>query len=149
MPVSSKMMSIWRPFRANLAAWLAFSFLVLASSRFACAQLELIIVERPFHARHLAGIVSDSTGAPIGGVQVKICRGQIVAPVRGGCDQDPANILAATTTDVRGRFGFPKVAGQKITWLHLSSRGFDPMEVRVNHCRFAHGEVRIKLQVAN
>jgi len=121
------------------------------------AQLELITYERPFHVRHLAGIIVDPSGAPISGVRVEVCDS---LPIRStdsagnhmtleaGCGQDPNRVRASTTTDVNGHFCFPKTATGRNNSLHLDLPGFDPMLIPVHIRLFARSELRIMMHVA-
>jgi len=103
----------------------------------ALAQYELITIERPFRAQSLAGVVVDSTGAPVAGVAVE--------------DRDASfkSVLHSTTTDANGRFAFSQVRNGTTHYLHLESRGFDPMQIAVKLRRLARAEVRIQLHVAS
>jgi hypothetical protein len=125
------------------------------------AQLELIMIERPFHARALSGVVVDPSGAPIPGVVVEECDasfsprplsdpGEKPSPMTmlWDCDRDSKHIVATVTTDANGRFAFPQAKEAKVHYLHLSLNGFDPMEIVVIVSRFARTEPRIKMTIA-
>jgi hypothetical protein len=137
------------------------AFAVLAFARVAPAQLALITVERPFHARALAGVVVDETGSPIPRVVVEECDasfsprpvqdpGEKLSPTTmlWNCDTNPNHIIASTTTDASGHFSFPHAKRAKAHYLHLSLSGFDPMQVIVKVGRFARSEPQIKMTVA-
>ena len=115
-------------------------FLIAVSAR---AQWTLVVIERPLHAHNLAGIVSDSNGAPLPGVRIEVCDRPDTP-----CNSDPKHVLASTTTDGNGHFSFPKISMWRTRYLHLSLSGMDPMEVRVKWSLFAHSQVTIKMVVA-
>jgi len=135
---------------------------LLACSLPALAQLELITFERPLRASSLAGIVVDPTGVPVSGVVVEDCdalfspvlaRGAAGEPaqvaLQGDCDRDPKHVLGSTETDANGHFVFPRAKLGTTHYLHLSCRGFDPMQIAVKLRFFARPGVRIKLYIAN
>jgi hypothetical protein len=135
---------------------------LLACSLPAHAQLELITIERPLRASNLAGIVVDPTGAPVSGAVVEDCdalfspilaRGAAGEPaqavLQGDCDRDPKHVLGSTETDANGHFVFPRANLGTTHYLHLSCRGFDPMQITVKLRFFARPRVRIKLHIAN
>ncbi len=90
----------------------------MLSSVPAYAGVELIVVERPFHAHHLAGTIVDSTGFPLSGVSIDICDWpytphhfeNVPQVVEGDCNENPAHVLASATTDANGRFSFPNLS---------------------------------------
>jgi hypothetical protein len=142
-------------------AALCAAFLILAFALPAWGGIELITIERPFHARSLAGFVIDATGAPIPGVVVEECdasfsprpiidsAGKPVPRVMlRDCDQDPKHILASTTTDANGHFAFPEAKKAAAHYLHLSSSGFDPMQVIVKVSRLARSAPHIQMHIA-
>jgi len=138
--------------------------LILALIAFALparAQYELIEIEKPFRAHNLAGVVVDSTGAPVDGVVVVECdaifiplhawnsAGESVPDVLDtDCDREPKHILRSTTTDANGHFAFPKAKTGTTHYLYLRSKGFDPMKITVKSRFFAKGQLRIKLVIA-
>jgi hypothetical protein len=136
--------------------------LLLSCAWPAVAQYELVTYDRPFVARSLAGIVVDYSGAPVPGAVVEECdvpftpvplRGptgeQTSGVAEGDCDQDPRHVLASRTTDEGGRFVFPRAKRGSTHYLHIVSRGFDPMQIKVKLRFVAHSELRIRLKVAS
>lgn len=139
---------------------LVFLFLFVPSMR---AQLELITFDRPFQARNLAGVVVDSTGAPVAGVAIEDCV-QTFRQVRAPGDAEPPvfekamildchseseHVLASTTTDSEGRFRFPHAKMGTIHYLHVSCNGWNPMQLQVKIRRFARSNLLIKLHIAS
>ena len=114
-------------------------------------QLELIVVERPFHAHRLAGIVTATSGAALPGVLVQVCDRAFKRPeeVSSDCAREPRHVLASATTDQNGRFAFKSLKLRCTRGLRLSMNGLDPMEIRVQWRLFAPREVRIEMRVAN
>jgi hypothetical protein len=140
-----------------------FLFLTLAvGAPAALAQYELIMIERPFQARHLAGVVVDSTGAPVAGVVIEDCvqtfrkvraPGDTETPVFEermilDCHFESKHVLASTRTDSEGRFKFPHATMGSTHYLYLSQSGFDPMQIAVKLRFFACAEMRVKLVIA-
>jgi hypothetical protein len=132
-------------------------FIALATcSPAAWAGVELILIERPFHARHLAGVVLDQTGAPISGVLVEVCE-PFLAQVRtqtsmemeqGDCATHPEHALGSTKTDTNGHFAFNQLGLSRTRYLHLRFDGFNPMQLSVKWGLFAHREFRVVMHVA-
>jgi len=127
----------------------------------AWAGIELIVIEKPFHARHLSGVVVDAGGAAIPGVLVEECdtsfsplpaNGPIAqsAPMEmlWDCDRDPRHILASTTTDANVYFAFPQAKRARTHYLHLRLAGFNPMHIAVKTRLFAKASLRIQLEVS-
>ena len=124
------------------------------------AQLELIMIEKPFVARSLSGVVLDPSGAPIAEVLVEQCntssapnqirneRGELVGTVPSDCAREPGHILASTKTNANGFFSLPGAEKGKAYYLHLSSPGFDPMQITVKLRFYSWGRLRIKLHIA-
>ena len=136
----------------------AISFLL---APFARAQLGLITFDRPFHARNLAGVVVDSTGAAVPGVVVEECdalftplqprspTGEAVPGVpEVDCDREPKHVLASATTDANGRFAFQRAKMGTTHYLYLRGYGLDPMKLTVMVRRFARANLRIRIRVA-
>jgi hypothetical protein len=139
--------------------------LVLALLVFALparAGIELITFDRPFNARNLAGIVVDSTGAPVPGVVIEDgvqtfiqARASIEAetPVFEkrmilDCHSEPKHVLASTKTDAHGHFEFPRAKMWTTHYLYVMCDGFDPIQITVKLRWFAKGNLRIKLVIA-
>jgi hypothetical protein len=127
----------------------------------ASAQLELVVIEKPFAARTLSGIVVDSTGAAVSGVVVEQCdvlfnpikarnaEGEPTGEVLpGDCSQEPSHVVASAKTDEKGHFSFPSAKTGRTYYLHLSCPGFDPMQIAVKLRFYSRSGVRIKLRVA-
>jgi hypothetical protein len=124
---------MWQRIRRTGALLSAFALALPA-----LAQYETIVIKHPIRAQRLAGIVEDSTGAPIAGVAVE--------------DRDSAfkSVLASTKTDANGHFAFPGAAHGKTHYLHLQSLGFDPLEITVKlHHVGGRSELRVELHVAS
>jgi hypothetical protein len=98
--------------------------------------IELITIEHPFRSHHLAGVVVDTTGAPVSGVVVE--------------DRDSTftHVLASTKTDANGYFAFPKAKKGTTHYPHLNNYGFDPMQITVQLGWFAKCNLRIRLYIA-
>jgi len=120
----------------RIAVWLGLAALLLGFVRPALAGNELIVIERPFHARALAGVVVDWNGAPVPGVTIEDC--------------DPAfdRVLASTTTDASGHFAFPEAKIGTTHYLRLKSNGFNQMHIAAELRHLAKGAVRVRLVVA-
>jgi hypothetical protein len=101
------------------------------------AQYELITIEHPFRAQNLAGIVVDSTGAPVPGASIE--------------DRDATftNVLASTTTDANGSFELPRTKVGTTHYLHVQSKGFDPMHITVTLRHLAKLKLKIQLHIAS
>ena len=137
-----------------VAALIAFALPVRA--------IELITIEHPFRVQHLAGVVVDTTGAPVPGVVIVDCvqsfrqvraSGDAETPVFEkrmilDCQVEPKHVLASTTTDSQGRFNFPHTKMENTHYLYIQSPGFDPMQITVKTCWFARRNLRIKLHIA-
>jgi hypothetical protein len=134
---------------------------LLAFALPAWAQFELVTIEKPIGSHHLAGVVVDSTGAPVPDVVVEECkvmfspvqtRDSAGEPLRdvlhGDCGQESKNILASTATDAKGYFAFPKAKMGTTHYLHLEHYGFDPMQIKVKLRLFAKGNLHIRLHIA-
>ena len=139
--------------------------LVLALLAFALpahAGIELITFEQPFHAQNLAGVVVDSTGAPVPGVVIEDCV-QTFRQVRGSdhseppvfenamildCHSEPKHVLSSTTTDSNGRFKLTHAKMGSTHYLYVYCPGFDPMQITVKLRWFARRNLRIKLHIA-
>jgi len=148
----------WRLKRPAYFAALAILLLVSAPPAFA---VELIVIEKPFIARGLSGVVVDSTGAPVRGAVVEECeppsssdeaknsRGEPAGEVfHGDCTLAPSRILASTETGAQGYFSLPTAKTRRIHYLHVSAPGLDPMQITVKLKHFARAGVRIQLHVA-
>jgi hypothetical protein len=96
----------------------------------------LIVIEHPFRAHQLAGIVVDPSGASVSGVVVEDC--------------NPAfdHVLTSTTTDANGYFAFPQAKIGTTHYLHMQFNGFNPMRITVVLRRFAKPRLQIKLHIA-
>lgn len=144
-------------FSVILLGLFAVSFFVLPSTR---AQYELIIIEKPFSSHSLSGVVVDPTGAPIAGAVVEECKAPFT-PIEarnaqgkptgeilhGDCTQ--GSIVATKETNAHGHFSLPKAKeGKQTYYLHVSSPGFDPMQITVKLKFFARAGVRIRLHIA-
>jgi hypothetical protein len=124
--------------------------------------IELITIERPFRAHHLAGVVVDSTGAPVPGVVIEDCiqtfrevraPGDAEPPVFEkrmilDCHSEPKHVLASATTDSNGRFKLTDAKMRTTHYLFVYYPGFDPMQITVRLRWFAKGNLRIQLQIA-
>jgi hypothetical protein len=142
----------------RLAYCAAFAVFLLASALPSFA-LELIVIENPFTARSLSGTVVDSTGAPVPGAVVEECEMQF-SPIdskgangkptgevlHGDCAEGP--ITATTETSANGHFSLPRMNQGKTYYLHVSSPGFDPMQITVKLRPLARVGVRIRLHIA-
>ena len=142
------------------------TLLLLISAMFsvmppASAQLVLITIEKPFTAHSLSGVVVDTTGAPIPAAVVEECDMQFtpieIKDAKGGptgenlhgdCTQTPRRVVATTETNAHGHFSIPKAREGKTYYLHVSSPGFDPMQIKVRLRFFARTGVRIRLHIA-
>ena len=111
--------------------------ILLACSMHTKAQLELITIEQPFHAKSLAGVLSDPSGAAVDGVVVE------------ECDSTYKSVLASVTTGTNGHFALPSAKNGTTHFLRLRHYGFDPMQITVKIGRFARGELNIQLHIAN
>jgi hypothetical protein len=126
------------------------------------AGIDLITFAHPFHAQNLAGIVVDSTGAPVPGVVIEDCV-QTFRQVRGSdhseppvfeeamildCHSEPKHVLASTTSDSEGRFKLPHAKMGTTHYLFVYCSGFDPMQITVKLRWFARRHLRIKLIIA-
>ena len=135
---------------------------LLAFALSARAGIDLITFDRPFHAQNLAGVVVDSTGAPVPGVEVEDCIQtfkQVRAPGDAeppifeqamllDCHSEPKHVLASTTTDSKGRFRFPHAKIGTTHYLFVYCPGFDPMQINVKLRWFARRNLRIRIDVA-
>jgi hypothetical protein len=137
------------------------AFAVMAFAPPAWGGIELVIIERPFHAHNLAGVVVDPSGAPIPGVVVEECDASFSPrplndpaekpspiTVLWDCDRDPKHVIASEKTDANGHFSFPRAKKAKAYYLHLSVAGFDPMQVIVNVGRYERSELHIQMNIA-
>src|ERR1035438_4428829 len=102
--------------------------------------IEFITFEHPFHARNLAGVVVDSTGAPVPGVMIEDCvqtfrqvraSGEAETPERMilDCHSEPKHVLASTTSDYNGHFKLPHAKMGSTHYIFVSYPGFDPMQI--------------------
>ena len=145
----------------RIAIQIGLILFLIAFSRPARAQMELIEFAHPFHARNLAGGVVDSTGAPVSGVLIEECdvpftpvqaRGSSGEPIpevlHGDCDQYPKHVLASTKTDANGHFAFPQARMGTAHYLFVRVDGWDPMQITVKLRWFAKGNLRIRLHIA-
>ena len=141
-----------RPLAASVGAVIALAL----SAASAWAGLELIVIDKPFHARHLSGIVVDQSGAPISGALVAVCE-PTSAQVRTAtpaekewrlCDNQPEHTLASATTDRNGHFEFKQIGLRHTQYLHMSIDGFNPMQISVKWGLFARREPQVIMHVA-
>jgi hypothetical protein len=100
------------------------------------AGVELLILEKPMQAEKLAGVVVDSTGAPVSGVTIEDCNSAF------------DRVLQSTTTDATGHFAFPAAKIGTTHHLHVQMNGFDPMHITVIMKRPARAKLHIRLYVA-
>jgi hypothetical protein len=126
------------------------------------AQVALIEFAHPFHARHLAGVVVDSTGAPVSGVVVEDCVQTFIqarASVEADtsifekrmildCHSEPEHILASTKTDAHGYFEFPRSKMGTTHYLFVYCPGWDPMQMIVKLRRYVKRNLKIQLHIA-
>lgn len=149
---ADKRMSRWLPILISLA----FALNVPAN-----AQLELVVIEKPFTAHSLSGTVSDPTGSPVAGAVIEECdapftpieakdpQGRPTGTVlHGDCTRNPSRIDSSTVTDLKGHFTIRSAKTGKVHYLHISSPGFDPMQITVRLTLFAKAGVRIQLRIA-
>jgi hypothetical protein len=140
----------------NAICRVMFAATLLVCAAPASTQTELIVVEKPLRAHQVAGVVVDSTGAPIAGVRIDVCdwaftplHFESVPDVRHGpCNQDPKHVMGTAITDSNGHFIVPKVRMRGTLYLHLSLGGFDPLEIPIKYSFLANREVRITMHVA-
>jgi hypothetical protein len=120
-----------------------------------------IVIEHPFRAYNLAGIVIDPSGTPVPGVIVEDCDAIFTSVhawnsvgkplpdwLETDCDREPKHILSSTTTDASGHFAFPHEKIGTTHYLYLHSNGFDPTKITVKLRHFARTQVQIKLVIA-
>jgi len=81
----------------RVAARLSCAFFLIVFSVTACPQGNQTIEYQPEKVRHLAGVVTYTTGETISGVVVE------------DCDTDFKHVLRSVTTDASGRFSFSHV----------------------------------------
>lgn len=98
------------------------------------AQYE-IVIEKPFIAKALEGIVVDQAGGVISGAEV-----ELTTP-------DGKRTLQSTVTDSKGWFIFPKRRNGKY-FLNLSKPNFNPMRICVVVDGKQHSELKIEMEVA-
>jgi hypothetical protein len=146
----------------RLAVLIGLTLALLAFALPARAGIELITFDHPFHARNLAGVVVDATGAPVPGVMIEDCvqtfrqvraSGEAETPVFEermilDCHSEPKHVLASITTDSNGSFRFPHAKVGTTHYLFVYSPGFDPMQITVKLRWFAKGNLRIQLHIA-
>ncbi len=99
---------------------------------------QLIVDQRPYHARSVAGTVTDAVGYALTGVTV-----QMVA-----CDASNGSggVLKQTVSDAHGAFGFGRFTAGKVC-LRFSKDGFDVVQIMVFRSQDA-SELALKLPVA-
>ena len=111
----------------------AFAIIVLAAQR-ASAVYELIVIEKPFHARSVSGIVLDPVGQRLAGAEVK------------DYDSGFTNIRQSTTTDEQGRFSLSR-SGQSVHYLRIYARGMNPLQITVVLRPLAKPGIRVKVHI--
>jgi hypothetical protein len=106
--------------------------MAIIAAQTANAVYELVVIERPFHARRVSGIVLDPLGEPLAAAEVR--------------DYDPQfkEILAATRTDQRGNFSLPN-GGRSVHHLRIYARGMNPLQATIILRLFSRSRIRIKL----
>jgi len=135
--------------------------LLFASTMQADAQLVLIEIEKPFTAHSLSGTVIGPDGLPIAGavveecdapfapIEVKSANGEPTGTVlHGDCTREPNRIISSTVTNLGGHFHLPSAKAGKAHYLHISSPGFDPMQITVMLKFFVGARLRIQLHIA-
>ena len=113
---------------------LAIGLMLLLFSPNVKAVRETVVIEKPFHARSVAGITVDPSGGVVSGVEIS------------DCDRDFAQVYAATTSDVNGRFSLPRDS-RRVHYLKFLAPGFNPLQVTIELRSFAGKDVRVKLPI--
>ncbi|HVU48252.1 MAG TPA: carboxypeptidase-like regulatory domain-containing protein [Terracidiphilus sp.] len=97
------------------------------------SQGNMIVEMEPATVRHLAGIVTDPTGAAISQATVE------------DCDSTFGTIMAVGKTDRKGRFSLPQAKPGTHHYLQVISRGFNLTRIPVIIDRSGKNELRIRL----
>ena len=118
----------------RLFRYLGVVAIVALAAQSANAVYELVVIEKPFHARSVSGIVLDPVGEPLAGAEVK--------------DYDPGftSIRDSTTTDKSGFFSLPR-GGQSVHYLRIYARGMNPLQITVALRPFASSGIRVKVHI--
>jgi len=136
--------------------------LLLGISASARAGIELVEIESAIHARHLAGIIVDPTGAPISGVLVKECASSAggaqdspppefareFTQFDSNCENTNKLVVAWAISDSSGHFVLPKLSSNGPYQILVSSNGFDPMRMTIKLRFLAPKQLRIKMHIA-
>jgi hypothetical protein len=112
------------------------SGIVLGAMIFAQGN-ELLVREKVVKARGLAGVVKDSTEAPISNVEVQLIS-------CSDFEKGSASIVKMVKTDDAGRFHFEQVTKEKLYCFQFQSPGFNLLRIRVTLSPHA-GELRTTL----
>lgn len=99
------------------------------------AQGNQIVELLPTDARHLAGVVTDATGAGISGALVE------------DCDSTYKRVIASEKTDANGHFSFPNARYGSVHYLSVRCPNFDLTHVKVMIGSLAKRGLRIRLAV--
>ena len=112
----------------------AICWIVLFFSMHAGAVYQTVVIEKPFHARSVAGITVDPSGSVVGGVVIS------------DRDRDFAHVYATTTSDANGHFSLPRDS-RRVHYLKFLAPGFNPLQVTIELRSFANRDVRVKLPI--
>jgi len=115
---------------------LALAVIVLCSMTANATQL--IVDQRPYYARSVAGTVTDAVGYALAGVTVQM--------VSCEASNGNAGVLKQTVSDAHGAFGFGRFTTGKAC-LRFSKDGFDVVQITVFRSQDAL-ELALKLPVA-
>jgi len=83
---------------------------------------EVIVDQRPFYARAMAGVVTDATGYPLPGATVQLVRCE-------DSTQNPA-VLKQVVSDAHGFFSLGRFTSAKAC-LRFSMNGFNIVQIKV------------------
>jgi hypothetical protein len=108
---------------------------LLAIALAANAEYQIVEIERPFRAHHLAGVVVDPSGATVAGAMVD------------DCDPTFSRVLGSATSDADGNFAFPLAKIGSTHYLSFHARGFNPLRITVKVRYFAREKLIVKLPI--
>jgi hypothetical protein len=85
----------------------------------AVAVRTFVVIEDPFVAQRVDGVVLDSTDSPISGMTVSDCSPKWI------------KVLRETTTDSNGRFHFSRLQGKSTYFLRFDHPLWNPLGLRL------------------
>ena len=99
--------------------WIVLTALLISAGTPARAVREFVVIDAPFIAQQVEGVLVDPSGAPIPWATVS------------DCSIGWASVLRTTTTGSEGRFHLSRRAGRGVYFLRFDHPAFNPLGLKL------------------